>query len=278
MRAAVVLVLGALAAAAGFELTSGTQHRRMVVAGGPGQAPDDGSSPLAEYPGMGADPVRDEQLFRAEHERREQLIVDCMGDAGFEYVATPFDGEPSLAATEQNEQIEAALPPERALAWNLALSGALDANDEHYLPDFDVPGQGGCIGRAHQELPGLYRMPPALAADLDRLRAEVRNAPQVAQALDGWERCMGSSVPPQVDEPGEVDGLLDQAARGEGPPVDEGAVTDAQSRCDPAVGAAEANAAAPLESDFVARHRPALDAHRARLEADWERYGIEIGG
>ena len=157
---------------------------------------------LEGYAGFGRSPdavQRDETIAYWEAFRREQLVRECMADAGFDYVpAVAFptgdmlevagslgvEGSPTVGLSplsspvSRNRDYEQALPAEERERYNQTLLGesaadVAEADSTGVVPDrrrAEEFATGGCYGRAREAVPGIWEAPRALAAEMDAMR------------------------------------------------------------------------------------------------------------
>lgn len=238
---------------------------------------------LAAWPGTGGDPVRDEIVYQQEYQAREAVIRRCMRGHGYAYVPIPLlTGLPTSTTrpVDPNARVVAALAEDERVAYNMALAGVPDANDPGAEVDVEAPGQGGCIGTAHQDLPGLFRLPPELQNAVIETRRTAESAPAVRAASARWRDCVLEGLPADrrpitVETPGDLRRLADLGLRG----VDGGRQTVDQmvtrgDSCRGDLDAAYALALSAAEADFVTRHLESLEAHREGLVDDHQRLGV----
>lgn len=171
---------------------------------------------LDGYAGFGESPEavqRDETIAYWEAFRREQLIRECMAGAGFAYmpaVAFPagdmrevaeglgIEGRSSLALAPLaspaawNRDYEASLPDAERERYNQALLGESAADVAEADRTGEVPegrtaddfANGGCHGEAREAIPGIWKVPQALAPEVDALRASAAPGDVVDRFVD----------------------------------------------------------------------------------------------
>ena len=200
------------------------------------------ASPLDEYAGFGQSPEavqRDETIAYWEAFQRQQLVAECMADAGFDYapaVAFPVDDMVEVAEGLgiQDRGSSPALPGlSSPVRWNRDYEGGLsEADRERYsqtlvgesaaeVAETDRSGvvpegrlaeefaTGGCVGAAEAAVPSVWDARRGLAAELDAMRrddgdaavAAARFVDRQAAALDTIAR--------------RYDGVMDRIAEDE---------------------------------------------------------------
>lgn len=222
--------------------------------------------PLSDYVGFGiTDSQREaeEAQYDAEDAVRSRMIADCMVKAGFVYTERPSsilvtedmteEQLVALAADPDSEYL-AGLSVEELQAYNITLTGFKDPND---------PSAGaaqGCVGAAHEALPGVYATRSRLTEELVALEAQVRSDNLVLAAKKLWAECMSDTgwwVP-------------DDLALGPRAYVDSGQIIDekelasymeASDACAVTVGLVdvESEVRRELELDFIDRHQDELE-------------------
>lgn len=203
------------------------------------------------FPGVGLDAARDERLFAEEALLREQVIKRCMAQAGLGYELSP----PVVVHPGQQPPPESPRGAEHDDSYNLVLYGTVDPNDAA-LPS----GIGGCLGVAHEMVPGSFRMEPALRTARDDLRAAIG---EVRQAHD--PKCLRRSPAATARDPlsPETDASI-ATARAEA------------ADCQKSSQGSEAEIRA-LQAKFIADHRHLLRAHADRVARD-RRAGAAYAG
>jgi hypothetical protein len=191
------------------------------------------------------------------------MIAACMAKAGFVYTARPssilvtedMTEEQLLAlAADPDAEYLAGLTGEELKAYTITLTGFEDPND---------PRAGaalGCVGAAHEAIPGVYATRSRLTEELVALEAQVRGDVQVLAAKKLWAGCMSDR------------GLWvsDDLALGPRAFVDSGQVidekelasyTEVSDACAATVGLVdvESEVRRELELDFIERHQDELD-------------------
>lgn len=155
--------------------------------------------PLDDYAGFGRSPAaaqRDQVIAYGEAFEREQSIVACMANAGFDYSpAVAFPAEDTLAVAERlgvdpagaagaggfatNRAYEQTLTPAERERYNQTLLGEsaaeiAEADRTGLVPegrgeDF---ARGGCTGAARKAIPSIWDTPRALAGALEAARLD----------------------------------------------------------------------------------------------------------
>lgn len=196
---------------------------------------------LDAYAGFGqtADAeLRDETIAYAEAFEREQLVAECMADAGFDYepaVAFPdgdmleiaehlgVDGTDATAAGDstpasRNRADERDLTADERERYNQTLLGESAADIAEADRTGEVPAgrradefaTGGCYGTAQQAVPSIWDTRRELSADLDTLRADVSGAPDNERAASAVDRFVASHGAELDAVARRYDGALDQ--------------------------------------------------------------------
>lgn len=223
-------------------------------------APRAGAHRAVEVPGIGADLVLDGRTYYEEAQLREELIVHCMARSGLRYVANPpfiasTDGTTPEPPADPNEALRAEMSPEELEAYDMALAGVPDANAIDLAPMEERTDGGGCLGLAHEMVPGLYRVDPQLTTAAARLRQSA--SPQNARGC--LEERLGIESPQALDE-AVIDGSISTEELAEG----EAACADEADE-----GAEEAEAELLVELQrFVDDNADRVDAYLGTLEDD----------
>jgi hypothetical protein len=191
---------------------------------------------LDEYTGFGqsAEAVqRDETIAYWEAFEREQLIAECMADAGFDYtpaVAFPTgdmlevaeglgvaaersssaSSEPASPAT-RNRDDERALPDDERERYNQTLLGESAADVDEADRTGIVPegrradefATGGCSGQARAAVPSIWDARRDLAPELDALRQRGVGRDAAAQFVERHADRLDSAA-------GRYDGVMDR--------------------------------------------------------------------
>jgi hypothetical protein len=173
------------------------------------RAPAGATAALDRYPGFGQSPdtmLRDETIAYAEAFEREQLVHECMADAGFDYVpAVAFptadmrevadglgirgaglsaSGSSLSSPVASNRAYERGLTPGDRERYTQTLLGESAADVAVADRTGEVPAgrradefaTGGCVGEAAVAVPSIWDAPRRLAAEMDALRSEVAGA------------------------------------------------------------------------------------------------------
>lgn len=190
------------------------------------------SFPLDDVPGYGrsADATaRDDALAYWEAYRREVVVADCMGEAGFDY---ELDVQyPSPATVEVAKYLEVptdgakrALEPgvqNAAHAGDLAATAAEDywqtlvgesteameraANDESVETEpGETFGTGGCVGEAAEEIGSIWERRDDIIS-IDAFYAEVRAAPEYASVRQEYGKCTEDLTGFSASSPGDLE-------------------------------------------------------------------------
>lgn len=205
-------------------------------------------------PGLGQDLVLDGKTFYEESVLRERLIQSCMAQLGFRYeLSSPLinpAGSELSAADDPNRAIVEGLLAGDFTAYSRALGGVADVYAEDLPPKDEWLDGGGCIGKAHASVPGLYRVSPALTRGAEEIREQIVDAaPPTCEGPDG-----------QAMSPDELQAAVDAKAF----TLEEKMA--AMGTCRGPAGLEEKVQAALR--DYVKAHGREVAVHVARLEAD----------
>lgn len=237
------------------------------------------ASLLAEYPGFGHRSDEDLRAFVADEAKRQQIIFQCMRDAGFEYypeTAAVVRNNPTPAAAgrkprqkSRNAVYREGLPADKLKQYNLKLFGVTDPNSMTDLWDPNSPTGGGCSGDALRGVKGVFDASRSLGREYVAMRRSVSRAPKVTAAEANWAKCMAG----RGHQFGSVAELRSAVYnQGEVPdrpkvPVDRLPAANAASEaCLAESGYADAERAAltEAESGFVREHKAKLDQLKYR--------------
>jgi hypothetical protein len=237
---------------------------------------------LSEWPGLRGDLVRDEVIYAEEYREREQLIRSCMREHGFTYVPIPLQYGPSAPGyhADPNDRIVRGLSPDEQRSYYLAMANSPGPDDVGPDFDLDVPGGAGCIGEAHQALPGIFRVPAELEHAVADTRAIAGSDPAVVTAAEGWRACVVGRLewtpPADLQSPSDVARMSDRGlTNGPGEPTTT-ELDDAAGQCRGDLDAAFDSARVRAEAAFVRAHYTALVAHRDSLIADHRALGLSL--
>lgn len=212
-----------------------------------------GESELAAFPGFGASPLIDERRYDEEALLRERLIAMCMQMQGKTYVIV----KPDSTSSDPNEAAAQAMEPDAREAFYLALYGVDSPNDPS-LGAAEERKNGGCLGQAHRQLPGIFRVPEDLRAArdaLDRDRDKLRKAK--------FEECMSSA------------GVDTDALRAA--PLDATVAQKSANQACVASANVPDDEILRLEKNFVAAHRSTIVELTARRDAELESARKRVG-
>lgn len=248
-------------------------------------------TPLQNYPGFGADPQAEEAQFANEEMQREQLVSECMREAGFRYTPRPpsvsmtgneWDGLPDeeverilaeRAANPNDAYVASLSAAERERYWTTLIGVADPVRPEETPVPLDLDGDGtvthdekfgvGCAADAHRAVPGVYELPGLLADELRTLDADVAADARTVDARGRWVACMNGSgfegaSWEQVHEAVEVAYAEDQDSD-----VRE-RFDDADAECADTYADTVRDVRAEHEHRFVQEHRDVLEARRGR--------------
>lgn len=195
-------------------------------------------APLDEYAGFGqsAEAVqRDETIAYWEAFQREQLVTECMADAGFDYApavafptgdmlevaenlgvsgeALPFTPPQLASPATWNRDYERGLSADEREQYNLALLGesaadVAEADRTGIVPEgrrAEEFATGGCVGQAAEAVPSVWDARRELGPELDALRRGERGRDTAAQFVDRHARRLDTAA-------GRYDGVMDRIA------------------------------------------------------------------
>lgn len=245
------------------------------------------------YPGFGrseAAALRDETIAYSEAFEREQLVRECMADAGFSYVPAVAFPRGDMLEVAENLGVDgggiaaAAVSPDSPVSRNRAYERGLSADErERYnqallgesaadVATADRTGEvpegrtadefaaGGCVGEAKAAVPGIWDAPRRLTTDMAALRQEIASSPALRATAGQYASCVADAGDITASTPGALEQLL----------ADDGADADAAATayeaCAPIWAAGYERAAMPAAERFVARHARQLDAVARRYE------------
>jgi hypothetical protein len=241
----------------------------------PGRTPP--ASMLADYPGFGHDVERDMRAYVADEARRQQLIAQCMRNAGFEYypeTATLVRADSAAAAParskrpqSRNQVYRQGLQGDRLRQYDLALYGVEDPNSLTELWDPSSGTGGGCWGEALRSVRGVFDAARDLGPDYVSMRRSVARDARVTAAESRWASCMSakghrfasvSELRSAAANQGEVFGRPKM-------PMEQVAQASAASEtclAEASYAEAERQAMVDAENEFVRRHKSRLDQLR----------------
>ena len=222
-------------------------------------------SPLAEYPGFGHDPERDDTLLAREETARENFVARCMRAKGFQYVPEPaVEVDDSMSRDElwnqpdPNGDYVASLSPAEVRAYSYALAGVADLYDEAGGPT------GGCYAEADEAVPSLAATYAPVHEAYEVLEARIPRDARVRAATRRWSACMRERGFAYATPRALV-------AAGDTATADEAllhAAFAAGGACEAAAGLAAATEAAryDIEVELVKRYRDVLESYPRRAE------------
>lgn len=159
-------------------------------------------SPLAEFRGFGHDVAADRRAFAADEARRQNMIVNCMREAGFTY--RPKTGQ-IVSGKTYTEQRATSRPPlprdpnspyiggfsdEQKRGYILALYGIPDPDDQSNLWDPSSGQGGGCWGQSLRAIPGVYAAQTALGAEYLAMQQSIAADAEVRKEEAEWAACV----------------------------------------------------------------------------------------
>ncbi|HEX6374336.1 MAG TPA: hypothetical protein VFZ91_01300 [Allosphingosinicella sp.] len=237
-------------------------------------------SPLAAYPGFGHNAGEDRRAFAAEEARRQQIIAQCMRDAGFQYVselsqsvsasdAARMRRRSQAAPESPNERYRAGLTVEKRTEYNMALYGVPDPNDPNNLWNPSSPTGGGCWGQAIRAFDGIYAASNALRNEYWDMRQAIGKDRRVVEATAKWSSCMSgkgfnlASLQELASAQANMGMIRDKPTLS---PDQVEAATAASGECLGSAGyeAAVRTATIEAETAFVERHKSVLEAKRPK--------------
>jgi hypothetical protein len=229
-------------------------------------------SPLEDFLGFGYHSDLEEEVYVKEEARRQDLIQECMLEAGFEYY--PVGGDQFETGTDVNRVYRESLSRTDEKAYSLALSGrsASDGMSAAELSRLDSDHSGtvtqgeraglGCLGRAESSLPGVFAVRGLLAEELADLEQAISEDPVVRSAAARWVGCMNSLGFRGASADAVDAALVTQAAadldavRAKAASIEE---------CNRASWEARQAATRAYEVDFYKEHRKVIEAVAYRV-------------
>ena len=185
-----------------------------IVAGNSVGAQSEPSSPLAEYVGLGHNPVLEREIYDAEETERQNAIQKCMQDQGMPYVPLPPDfnvlapsGETgeyfgfvaSFRSGELRDELELSDDPNIKYAESLEEKDRLLYFAALFGSDWQSPNQSvedytaSCTGAAYEQTPGLaVEIAPLRSGYMDGRPAALESDPEVSEATQEWTQCMST--------------------------------------------------------------------------------------
>ncbi len=243
---------------------------------------DSPSSPLAAYPGFGHNWQEDEAQFEAEELKREQYLVQCMNEEGFDYLEAPSVSLDDVSLEEfvnyvdPNEEYIASLSLADRERYFVALTGVPNPDSESLADQPDLKtfvGDTGCIGEARAAIPGVFAGRSALIDEYEEMKRAVLSDPEATAAFARWAECMDNRGYPGLNSPSDIYRSVDEAAL-EGTAESsqalfEGAqqaLSESQS-CDSEFGLSKTllDVTYRYEETFVKAYSDVLDAHLAAI-------------
>ena len=172
-------------------------------------------------------------------------------------------------SVDPNLRYVGGLTPERRTAYNMALYGVPDPNDQQNLWDPRSATGGGCWGDAMRAVPSVFAARGQLSAQYSEMRRAVVADPRVQAARARWAECMAGRGHTGHGSPEDLLSAADRAAVGGAPPA------QVQAHAQALTAARECRTTADLdgvtaavrverEAAFVNAHRAVLEQHRER--------------
>jgi hypothetical protein len=250
-------------------------------------APAGSTTSLDQYAGFGRSPdavLRDETVAYSEAFEREQLIRDCMADAGFDYapaVAFPagdmleiadslgiHGSSDAMSPTSLNRAYERGLSGDERERYNQTLLAESAADVAEADRTGEVPGgrraeefaTGGCTGEARAAIPSIWDAQRSLSAEIDAMRQEISGSAGMQRTAGEYVECAEAAAGVTASGPGDLEELI----AGGGPRAD--AAATAYEDCAPVWAAGYQRAASAAADRFVVRHAGALEAVAGRYD------------
>jgi hypothetical protein len=264
----------------GLALDEHLGYPRAVVPAG-------STTSLDQYAGFGRSPdavLRDETIAYSEAFEREQLIRDCMADAGFDYapaVAFPagdmleiadslgiHGSSDAMSPTSLNRAYERGLSGDERERYNQTLLAESAADVAEADRTGVVPGgrraeefaTGGCTGEARAAIPSIWDAQRSLSAEIDAMRQEISGSAGMQRTAGEYVECAEAAAGVTASGPGDLEELI----AGGGPRAD--AAATAYEDCAPVWAAGYQRAASAAADRFVVRHAGALEAVAGRYD------------
>jgi hypothetical protein len=255
-------------------------------------APAGSTTSLDQYAGFGRSPdavLRDETIAYSEAFEREQLIRDCMADAGFDYapaVAFPagdmleiadslgiHGSSDAISPTSLNRAYERGLSGDERERYNQTLLAESAADVAEADRTGEVPGgrraeefaTGGCTGEARAAIPSIWDAQRSLSAEIDAMRQEISGSAGMQRTAGEYVECAEAAAGVTASGPGDLEELI----AGGGPRAD--AAATAYEDCAPVWAAGYQRAASAAADRFVVRHAGALEAVAGRYDGVMDR-------
>jgi hypothetical protein len=252
---------------------------------------------LDQFAGFGQSPdavLRDETIAYWEAFEREQLMRECMADAGFDYAPAVAFPTGDMIEVAENLGIEgdgmsaAMYPLSSPTSWNRAYERGLSGDDrERYnetllgesaadVAEADRTGvvpdgrraeefaTGGCFGEVRAAVPSIWDAQRSLSAEMDAIRQNIAGSAEMQGTADQYAECAETGG---VTASGPGD--LEQLIAGGGARAD--AAATAYEDCAPVWAAGYERAATAAANRFVERHAAELDAAARRYDGVMDR-------
>jgi hypothetical protein len=238
------------------------------------------SSPLAAYPGFGHNWQEDEAQFEGEEHKREQFLVQCMKEEGFEYLEAPSVSLDDVSLEEfvnyedPNEVYVASLTPADRERYFVALTGVPNPESENLADQPDLKtyvGDTGCLGEARAAIPGVFAARSALMDEYEEMKRAVLSDAGIVAAFAQWAECMDQRGYPGLSSPSDIYRSVDDAALEGTAESSQALLAGAQQElatsqsCDSEVGLSKTllDVTYRYEENFVKTYSHVLDAHLA---------------
>lgn len=237
-------------------------------------------SPLAAYPGFGHNPASDRRAFAADEARRQQIIGQCMRNAGFQYTsevsqsvsgseAGRVNRENGAVPLSPNERHRRTLTGEQLTRYNMALYGVPDPNDQTNLWNPSSGTGGGCWGEAIRAFNGVYAASKSLQKEYWDVRQGIGKDRRVTEAAAKWSSCMSGKRFNLASLQELASAQANQGMVRGKPTMSQAqveAATAASNECSDTAGYQDAIRAATIDAEtaFVQKHKSTLEASKPR--------------
>ncbi len=262
-----------------------------------------GSWPLDDIPGLGVSEAaaqRDELIAYWEAYRRDELVEQCMREAGFVWYPEALYPEPVVVKIAnamgvqlpvvdvvpqkppavRNREVEASLDPGERDRYFRVLFGE-SAADVQYVresggalpPNYEGVGgfaTSGCVGDAEDLVGSVWDLKKRLADELARFRSDARRSDAFLDAVDEYTACFADKGYPGIAHPEQVEALLAE-------PGQFAKVAEAEATCRSLWFAADRAGLEASSSDFREQYSEILTAQVDRYSQALEQIRNDAG-
>jgi len=146
--------------------------------------------------------------FGKEEDAKQRIRKRCMKKKGFNYTAVPFilkrnpnhpnEFKQAIRKGQQNKDYISGLSPEKQSEYYMALYGMnsdqiSEEGSSGPIPDFNSPGQGGCVGEAEREIEGIFETRNRYIGKIRKAYKDVNDSDELNNINSDWSTCMRSS-------------------------------------------------------------------------------------